>query len=208
MFGAAPPPIDDPLLESQVAVNQLLVSLRTTSMEFGSEIGRINALTGIQISSAKMNLNQFLITTKNSIKLAQNSALLQGSNIDICVTQSNNAIGLVNIKELKLCSKSPELATARANMNQLKLLQLKAKNSVPTCQLQFPSPTQTDDVNNCVTETIEALTTEFTNLRDQNTNILNEASQNTCVADTQAKLQESIETIVNNFNDCCATNNV
>lgn len=189
-------------MQSQVAVNQFLGTLRMSSMEFGRQIGQINALTGKQISQAKLQMNAILVQNKNEIKAAQNNALLQGINIDSCVNQYNNATALVSVKDLKLCANSQEMFDARANMGKLKLLQSKAKNTVQTCQLQFPSPLQVEDVDTCVTGALEDLTNEFTTIRDNNSDLLINASESSCIADTQTKLQDAVDNAVNDFQTC------
>lgn len=202
LFGAAPSPFGDPLIESQVVVNQFLSTLRLTAMEYGKQIGQVNALTGRQISSAKLQLTGSLLLNKNQIKTAQADAKVQGVDIDQCVDEYNGAASLINVKSLKKCANTQEIFKAKLNMLKLKDLQNKAKTTVATCQLQYPDPTQTADVNTCVSDGVDALQEQLTTVNNENTNLLNEASQSTCVQDTQSVLQESIQDTITNFQNC------
>lgn len=203
MFGGGfPEPLGDPYIDSQIELNQFLGNLRLISMDYGKQIGQISALTGKQISFAKIQLAGIMLQNKNQIKLAQSAAAMQGLNIDVCVTQYENSAKLINIKDVKKCSNSQEMLNTKVNQAKLKYLQSKGKNTLSTCLLKYPAPTQAEDVNNCVSDAIVVLNDELNVIRDENTNLLNEASASTCIQDTQTALQDSMDDVVNNFENC------
>lgn len=171
-------------------------------MENGKQIGQVSALTGKQISLAKIQLAGIALQNKNQIKLAQAEASAQGLDIDHCVTQYEYAAKLINIKDVKKCSNSPDSINLKFSNAKLKLVQLKAKNTLPTCQVQFPDPTQTEEVKNCVTEAIGGLNDEVTTIRDEIANLLTEVSASTCVQDTQTAIQDAMDDALNNFENC------